>query len=142
MHPFHDAVNVLSLKHEKITKPEKFSTCTSNCQTGKGYGCFKYGGKTEISSKTDDEELEIGSTPQDLMTHFWRLKRFYRRQKQTTRLLGHQATIATNGDSSYMFLVCPARALIISVLISALYYSLKISLQLKFAIKKLKNTLK
>ena len=41
-----------------------------------------------------------------------------------------------------MFLVCPARALIISVLISALYYSLKISLQLKFAIKKLKKYFK
>ena len=108
---------------------ETFSTCTSNCHTGKGNGCFKYGEKTRISSKTDDEELEIGSIPQDIMTHFWRQKYFYKRQKQTTRLLGHQATIAINSGSSYMFLVCPARPLIISVLISAPYYSLKISLK-------------
>ena len=76
------------------------------------------------------------------MTHFWRQKRFYKRQKRTTRLLGHQATIATNGGSSYMFPVCPAWPLIISVLISAPFYSIKIYLQLKFAIKKLKNSLK
>ena len=73
------------------------------------------------------------------MTHFWRQKRFYKRQKRTTRLLGHQATIATNGGSSYMFPVCPAWPLIISVLISAPFYSLNIYLQLKFAIKKLKK---
>lgn len=120
---------------KKSQNQEIFSTCTSNCQTGKGNGCFKYGGKTWISSKTDDEELKIGSTPlpppplQDLMTHFCHHKRFYKRQKQKTRLLGHQATIATNGGSSYMFLVYPARPLIISVLISAPYYSLKISLK-------------
>ena len=56
---------------KKSQNQEIFSTCTSNCQTGKGNGCFKYGGKTRVSSKTDDEELEIGSIPQDLMTHFW-----------------------------------------------------------------------
>ena len=114
---------------KKSQNQEIFSTCTSNCQTGKGNGCFEYGGKTRISSKTDDEELEIGSIPQDLMTHYWHQKRFCKRQKQTTRLLGHQATIATNGGSSYMFLVCPAWPLIISVLISAPYYPLKISLK-------------
>ena len=55
---------------KKSQNQETFLACTSNCQTGKGNGCFKYGGKTRISSKTDDEELEIGSAPQDLMTHF------------------------------------------------------------------------
>ena len=44
-------------------------------------------------SKTDDEELEIGSIHQDIMTHFWRQKLFHKRQKRTTGLLGHQATI-------------------------------------------------
>ena len=75
--------------------------------------------------------LEIGSIHQDIMTHFWcqNVSGFYRRQKRTTRLLGHQATIATHGGSSYMFLVCPAWPLIILVLISAPYYSLKIYLK-------------
>ena len=42
------------------------------------------------------------------MTHFWHQKRFYKRQKQTTRLLGHQTTIATNGDSSVSSMPCTA----------------------------------
>ena len=78
--------------------------------------CFKNGGKSRTSAKTDDEELEI-SSPSILRRIFGTKKRFYERRKQTIRLLGHQATVATNGGSSYMFLIRP--------LISFPCYSLK-----------------
>ena len=42
--------------------------------------CFKYGGKSRTSLKTDDEELEIGSLS------------IYERRKQNIQLPGHQAT--------------------------------------------------
>ena len=52
---------------------------------------FKYGGKSRTSSKTDDEELEIGS-PSILLRFFGTKNVFYERRKQNIGLPGHQAS--------------------------------------------------
>ena len=84
---------------------------------------FKYGGKSRTSSKTDDEELEIGSP--SILLRFFGTKNVSMRDGN--RPFGYRVIkLATNGASSYMFLVRPAWPLIISLLIYSPYYSLKI----------------
>ena len=84
---------------------------------------FKYGGKSRTSSKTDDEELEIGSP--SILLRFFGTKNVSMRDGN--RPSGYRVIkLATNGGSSYMFQVRPAWPLIISLLISSPYYSLKI----------------
>ena len=87
---------------------------------------FKYGGKSRTSSKTDDEELEIGSP--SILLRFFGTKNVSMRDGN--RPFGYRVIkLATNGGSNYMFLIRHAWPLIISFLISSPYYSLKIYLK-------------
>ena len=87
---------------------------------------FKYGGKSRTSSKTDDEELEIGSP--SILLRFFGTKNVSMRDGNRT--FGYRVIkLATNGGSNYMFLMRHAWPLIISFLISSPYYSLKICLK-------------
>ena len=84
---------------------------------------FKYGGKSRTSSKTDDEELEIGSP--SILLRFFGTKNVSMRDGN--RPFGYRVIkLATNGGSNYMFLIRHAWPLIISLLIYSPYYSLKI----------------
>ena len=88
--------------------------------------CFKYGGKSRTSSKTDHEELEIGSP--SILLRFFGTKNVSMRDGNRT--FGYRVIkLATNGGSNYMFLIPHAWPLIISFLIFSPYYSLKIYLK-------------
>ena len=60
---------------------------------------FKYGGKSRTSSKTDDEELEIGSP--SILLRFFGTKNVSMRDGN--RPFGYRVIkLATNGGSSYV----------------------------------------